>query len=119
MQHAVIVIPTLPLVAKEMVVSRMDGAEAKGTCNINLRHQGMSPEMHDRVHGIIDSGVPERKIRHADAVIDAISRREREVHDQAQCACLLLGYGTKGVDYECREERFQEGTQRMTCSTLF
>ena len=62
---------SLPVHAQEVVVAGSDRAEAKGTLNVELGHGGMAAKLHDRVHGIVHCGVPQREVGDAYAIVDA------------------------------------------------
>ena len=68
--------------------------------------------MHDRVHGIIDSGIMEWEVSSIDAW------GVGEVHNKSPLSKALLGDGPKGVDDEVWDGRLGERASRVASRTF-
>ena len=108
-----------PLHAQEVVFTGADWAQAESTFDVQLGHEGMATKLHDGVHRIVDSRVPERKLGDVDAVVDAASWWVGEVHDEPPFPRVLLGQGTQRADYEVGEGWYWEGANGVArCAFL-
>ena len=68
---------------QEWLILWSDWTEAESALDVDLCHLGASAQPHDSVHGTIHCDVFQGKLLDGDAVIDATSFREGQVHNQA------------------------------------